>query len=335
MQITTRVLVRVVMSALLLLFTIDVPAEAQGSGGTFRYPRTDAENRGLRKKAPKRIKIDRRSLRGDVIARGNRVDKNKDGRFTFDECEFDYELHIGIAQGGRRVSVLNDPGSCTSVLEEVEDADVVEPEENNVAMVTPGVFHHARKAIGNLWEALFPKLLAQTWYYRKAYNDILTCGVVCPPPNIGPTAGDGLTMIQGFTNYRYRPYSAIEMQDAWAWWCTDGWRRDPLTNEVRSYCQPPAHKAGSPMFPEWTGWWSYNQFVTERIWSGRYIKAAEQASFFFMPWNTAPRLYDHTMFNLRDIDASGNLNCFTAVTGSYVRGPSRLYYNCLLTQGLQ
>jgi hypothetical protein len=71
-----------------------------------------------------------------------------------------------------------DPTSCTATVDRIEDEDVVEVGEHNVAMLTPGIFNGAKRMVGNLWEALFPAVLAQTWVSRRAYNDIITCGII-------------------------------------------------------------------------------------------------------------------------------------------------------------
>src|SRR5919106_3394139 len=149
-------------TVMLLLAGGSVAEAQEGSGGAVRSPRTDAERRSIKSERPRvRAKVDRRSLRGDVIGRGKRTDKNRDGRFSADECEFDFTVGTDIALGERQMVVVNNPADCTSKLEDIQDIDVVEPQENQVAMVTPGVFHKARKAVGSLWEALFPAVLAQ------------------------------------------------------------------------------------------------------------------------------------------------------------------------------
>jgi hypothetical protein len=308
-------------------------AEAQeGSGGAVRSPRTDAERRSIKSERPRvRAKVDRRSLRGDVLARGKRTDKNRDGRFSADECEFDFTVGTDIALGERQMVVVNNPADCTSKLEDIQDIDVVEPQENQVAMVTPGVFHRARKAVGSLWEALFPAVLAQTWLYRELYHDIMTCGVICPPTGIGPSAGDGVTALQGFMDYRYIPFGRVEMTGSLGWWCVDGWRTDPYTGQRVSWCQPPMHLPGSPMFPFWTHWYAYNPMILERISpGGSFARAMDATSFYWLP-NGGPRLYDHQLVNWREASNNGYSNCDSRAFGSYVNGPARFFLRCRVT----
>ena len=78
-----------VLAVMLLLVDGSVAAAQEGGGGAVRQPRTDAERRGGNKERPRfRAKVDRRSLRGDVLGRGKRTDKNRDGRFSADECDW-------------------------------------------------------------------------------------------------------------------------------------------------------------------------------------------------------------------------------------------------------
>ena len=317
---------------MLLLAGVSIAAAQEGSGGPVRQPRTDAERRSASKERPRfRAKVDRRTLRGDVIGRGTRTDKNRDGRFSADECEFDFSVGTDIALGERQIVVVNNPADCTSKLEDMQDIDVVEPEENQVAMVTPGVFHRTRKAIGNLWEALFPTVLAQTFLYRELYHDIMTCGVVCPPTGIGPSAGDGLTALQGFMDYRFVPFGRLEMTGALGWWCVDGWRTDPFTGQRVSHCLPPMHLPGSPMFPFWTHWYAYNPIVLERIApGGSFARAMDATSFYWLP-NGGPLMFNHQLVNWREAFNNGASNCDSRAFGSFVNGPAKFYVRCRVT----
>jgi hypothetical protein len=310
-----------------------ITADAQeGSGGAVRYPRTDAERRSVNRERPRlRARVSRHTLRGDVLARGKRTDKNRDGRFSNDECEFDFSIGTDIALGERQMVVVNNPADCTSKLEDIQDIDVVEPDENHVAMVTPGVFHNARKAIGNLWEALFPAVLAQTWSYRDLYHDIMTCGIICPPVGIGPSAGDGLTALQGFMTFRFQPFGRVEMTSALGWYCVDGWHFDFAANARRSWCLPPMHLPASPMFPEWTRWYAYNPVVVERISGGSFARAMDATSFYWMPLPPAPRGFDHQLVNWREGSSNGQSNCDSRVFGSFVMGPAKSVLRCRVT----
>ena len=311
-----------------LLVDGSLAAAQEGSGGPVRYPRTDAERRGSNRERPRfRAKVDRRTLRGDVIGRGKRTDRNRDGRFSADECEFDFSVGTDIAEGERQMVVVNNPADCTSKLEEIQDIDVVEPREHQIALVTPGVFHRARKTIGNLWEALFPTVLAQTFLYRQLYHDIMTCGVVCPPTGIGPSAGDGLTALQGFMDYRYIPFGRVEMTGALGWYCVDGWRTDPFTGQRVSHCQPPMHLPGSPMFPFWTQWYAYNPIILERIWGGSFARAMDASSFYWLP-NGGPLMFNHQLVNWREAFNTGFSRCDSRALGSFVNGPAKFYVSC-------
>lgn len=317
---------------MLLLAGVSVAAAQEGSGGPVRYPRTDAERRSVNKDRPRfRAKVDRRTLRGDVIGRGKRTDKNRDGRFSADECEFDFSVGTDIAEGERQMVVVNNPADCTSKLEEIQDIDVVEPQENQIAMVTPGVFHKAKKAVGNLWEALFPTVIAQTWLSRQLYHDIMTCGVVCPPTGIGPSAGDGLTALQGFMDYRFIPFGRVEMTSALGWYCVDGWRIDPFTGQRVSHCLPPMHLPGSPMFPFWTHWYAYNPIILERIApGGSFARAMDATSFYWLP-NGGPLKFNHQLVNWREAFNNGFSRCDSRALGSFVNGPAKFYVSCRVT----
>jgi hypothetical protein len=322
-----------VLAVMLLLVGGSVAAAQDGSGGVVRQPRTDAERRSGNKERPRfRAKVDRRSLRGDLLGRGKRTDKNRDGRFSADECEFDFTVGTDIALGERQMVVVNNPTDCTSKLEEIQDVDVVEPDQNHVAMVTPGVFHTTRKAIGNLWEALFPTVLAQTWLYRELYHDIMTCGVICPPTGTGPSAGDGVTALQGFMDYQYIPFGRLEMTSALGWWCVDGWRINLVTGERNSWCQPPMHLAGAPMFPFWTHWYAYNPIILERIApGGSFARATDATSFYWLP-NGGPKMYDHQLVNWREASNNGFSKCDSRVFGSIVSGPMKFFIDCRVTR---
>ena len=317
---------------LLVLGGVSIAAAQEGRGGRVREPRSDTDRRGTNRERPRfRAKIDRHTLRGDVIGRGKRTDKNRDGRFSADECEFDFTVGTDIAEGERQMVVVNNPADCTSKLEEIQDIDVVEPRENEIAMVTPGVFHKTTKAIGNLWEALFPTVLAQTWQYRQLYHDIMTCGVVCPPTGTGPSAGDGLTALQGFMDYQYIPFGRVEMTSALGWYCVDGWRTDINTGRRISWCLPPMHLPGSPMFPEWTHWYPYNPFILERIWGGSFARAMDATSFYFLRVPPAPRLWDHQLVNWREAFNTGFSRCDSRAFGSFVNGPAKFFVSCRVT----
>jgi hypothetical protein len=80
------------------------PAAAQqgndnGSGGPINRVSKQATKQ-LRKTA----KINRRSLRGDLIGRGRKIDKNRDGKHSDDECDFDIAIGTEIAEGARRIT---------------------------------------------------------------------------------------------------------------------------------------------------------------------------------------------------------------------------------------
>ena len=309
-----------------LLLAGGTVAEAQeGRGGAVRAPRTDAERRGINRKAPRvRARVDRRTLRGDVIARGKRTDKNLDGRFSADECEFDFTVSTEIALGERQLTLVNNPADCTSKLDDIQDVDVVEPRENEIAMVTPGVFHKARQAIGNLWEALFPALLAQTWQSRELYHDIMTCGVVCPPVGVGPSAGDGLTALQGWMNYRFMPWGAVQMTSSLGWYCVNGTRIDPYTGQRVSWCLPPMHLPGSPMVPVWTRWFAHNPHIVERVSGGSFARAMDATSFYWLPLPPAPRYYEHQLVNWREAFNTGYSRCNSTVIGFVCSGTGKV-----------
>jgi hypothetical protein len=138
---------------------------------------------------------------------------------------------------------------------------------------------------------------------------------------------DGLTAIQGQTEFRYQPWGAVQMLRTPSWWCVDGSYLPP-GGAPRSNCLEPLHVPAYPMFPQWTFWYAYDQYEMERVWSGPPIIASERASFFFYPVPGLPTAYNHTLFTRRTIGTNGSFFCETWLTGSCVRGPGRSSINC-------
>jgi hypothetical protein len=285
-------------------------AYGQSQSGPTRQPGRAIGERVARTSA----KLDRRSLKGRVLARGKRVERNRDG-IVQPECEFNYSFETELFSGNREVTIQHTP-DCRAVLEKIEDMNAVEPQEGLIAGVSPGAFGSASRVVGKLWEALFPTVLAQTWNYRTLYHHIYTCGVACHG------SVDGLTALQGWLDYRYNG-STVVNEGAAGWMCVAG-QHPSYPN--RSNCQPPMEVAYSPMAPVNTGWWGYNFWITGRIWGpGGIVLGQDQSSYYWLPLRVqpGPRFYEHTLYNQRTARANGVASCGSSVTGSFVNGPVR------------
>lgn len=236
------------------------------------------------------------------------------------DCQYDYTIGTDITEGQRNFTILHLP-DCTVVLEELRDLGVVEPGEFNVAQVSPGIFAPMRHVVGKLMDALFPTAFAQTWVYKTAYHDIWTCGAICPP--------DGLTAQQGWIDYRYILNSEIRLDSALGWFCTAGLQyRD---DQWKSFCLEPMDIPGSPMQQYDTGWRGYNPFIVERYWgtpNSSFVKSYEKTNFFWCPENNPCPQYEHILYNQRTAWPSGNYNCSSTTSGTFVRGPMRSFVGC-------
>jgi hypothetical protein len=290
---------------------VTVPgAQAQQTGG--------GELRGistLNGALPRPVGVGRNTPHGQIVARGR---LQRDGSCAFDT----FGVVTTVAQGSRRIGLLYNT-DCSVTVDEITDSpDLLEPNDPALAIATPGVFGRITAIAGRLWDALFPVAFAQAGtYYRTAYYDIWTCGVLCPP--------DGLTALQQWTDFHYRPYYEIWMDSYFGWWCVDGSRVDPNTGQRKSFCQPPMDIPNSPMFPEETHWYGYGGGVAELASGPSFIRFTGLKGYFHAPngpssWHE----FDHTLYDRIEINNAGYASCYSWVTGSWVRGPQRTYANC-------
>lgn len=281
----------------------------QSTGGMNQYPRNDDEARLARRELPTPVKISGSTLRGDVVARGRRVQRAS-GRISASDCEFDFGFEIQLQAGSREV-VLQPQPDCTITLESITDKDVVEPAEYAVNAVKPGIFAAVRHVAGKLSEALFPTAFAQTDVLRTLYHHIYTCGVAC--------AGgiDGLTAQQGWLNYRYN-YTQAKLDTAYAWFCMAG------SSGGYSYCQFPMEIAGTPMFPVNTGWTGFGG-VMYRTWGpGTQVSAGDYSIYQWIPvGQSVPPAFVHTLYNERKANYNGTVSCVSWISGSIPNGPVR------------
>ena len=133
--------------------------QSQGGENNIESPAPGARSR------PMPILIRRTMKKGDVIARGNRVDANRDGIIHPYECRFDFGLQISLHSGSRTVTLQRGPG-CTAVLKDITDIDVVEADDPVAAAIPPRV-GIAQRLLNGLFDAFFPKLQAQSYPYRR------------------------------------------------------------------------------------------------------------------------------------------------------------------------
>lgn len=277
--------------------------QLRGERGATLYPGTDDASRSTRREFAQSIRVNRQTQRGAVIARGLRAPLNG-------ECVYNVNIRVEIYSGGRELALSPRP-DCSIVLDDIVDNAVVEPEERAAAALAPGAFGQMRNVAGRLWEALFPTALAQSYVLKRLYTHIYTCGVAC-------SGGiDGLTALQGWTDYRYNG-SSISMDAAWEWFCTSG-----TTSSGMSNCQPPMEVGWSPMNPVNTGWWGYNNWITGRVWGpGSSIYGSAETTFKWTPMGVPPT-FIHTLYNQRTVNFAGIATCSTPIVGSWVNGPLR------------
>jgi hypothetical protein len=299
-------------------------AQEAGIGGAAAFPRTNQENQAAaraRGTRPATVTITRSTPPGAVVARGRRAAAAAGrGGGASAPCEYNVGWTIEILEGAREVTVTPRESDCTLVLDSIQDRDVVEPGDRNLARLEqPG-----RGLWGALWQALFPTASAQTlWVERAAYHHIYTCGVAC--------AGgiDGLTALQSFLRYSQTtdyPRQVRLSNRTFEWYCIAGLRWTPVG--WLSNCQPLLETPGAPMFPGNTGWRVYNPWITGRVWGPTTgnVYASAQAEF---DWNISgpnvqPRFYWHRLIveSVGRVYPYGPL-CNSILQGSPVNGPIR------------
>jgi hypothetical protein len=313
----------------LLIAAVPTVAKAQniGEGGPSRFPSSNTESQRAaaaalaRSRAPV-VKVTRSSPIGAVVARGRRNTATTRGRGAqVGECEYTASFLIEIAEGARELTITPRDADCTLVLENVEDRNVVEPGDVNVARQGPS----PRGLWASLWALFFPTVAAQTlWVERSVYQHIYTCGVACGG------GSDGLTALQGFLRYSNNtdyPRQVKMSNLTFDWYCIAGVRSTPVG--YRSNCQPVLETPSAPMFPGNTGWRVMNPFILSREWgpSAVEVYSLTQAEF---DWNLAgpqvqPRFYWHRLY-VHTIGRPYPLSpqCFSTFDGMPVAGPLKL-----------
>lgn len=241
-----------------------------------------------------------RGLRaGDVIARGNRVDANRDGVAEQDECEFNFGVKISLMSGSRTVTVGRGP-DCTAVLEDVQDVNVVEPGDvakpEGVARREGGYVRTVQQLAGRWWNAVFPTVEAQTlWTKKVAYGHVYTYG------GGGPVL-DGLTAQQGWLVWEYNLQQAkLDIWNTWGYYCMAG----------TPGCQPPL--TIPPMFPYNLGWTptaaSYQDVYAG---PGSVVTRLDWSSYKF-----TGDTFQHGLYERRNGRYNGVGECIGWVVGSY------------------
>jgi hypothetical protein len=229
-------------------------------------------------------------------------------------------LQTEILEGSREV-VVTPREDCTLVLESIDDQNVVEPQDANLARQEPP---SPRGLWALLWQRLFPTVSAQTlWVERSVYHHIYTCGVAC--------AGgiDGLTAQQSFLRYSNNtdfPRQVKLSNQTFEWYCIAGVRWTPVG--YLSNCQPLLEVSGAPMFPANTGWRVLNPWILSRVWGPNTLQVAASAQAEF-DWNpngpgVQPRFFWHRLI----VESVGRPYplaplCNSVLQGSPVNGPIR------------
>lgn len=116
-----------------VVFAGQANAQSFASGGANVYPQTDAQNRAAARALaarPTEVRIRRNSQRGSIVARGRRLARPGAGVPSLDAptCEYDVAFRVEIMEGSREFAVAPQP-DCTMVLQDVQDVNVIEPEE--------------------------------------------------------------------------------------------------------------------------------------------------------------------------------------------------------------
>lgn len=317
----------------LLIAAVPTVAKAQdiGEGGQSRFPSSNTESQGAaaaalaRSRAPV-VKVTRRSPIGAVVARGRRSPAATPGRGAgVGPCEYTVTFRIEILEGARELTVAPRAADCTLVLENVEDQNVVEPEDVNVARQAPP----ARGLLASLWQLFFPTIAAQTlWVERAVYHHIYSCGVACGG------GSDGLTAQQAFLRYEQNtdyPRQVRMTNRTFEWYCIAGVRWTPVG--YRSWCQPLLETPSAPMFPGNTGWRVFNPFILSREWGPSTVQVSSLAKAEF-DWNAAgpqvqPRFFWHRLY-VYTVGRPYGLapSCESTFDGMPVAGPIKI--NCVV-----
>ena len=310
-----------------IVFAGKAHAQSRSSGGANVYPRTDAQNRAAAQAIaarPTEVRITRNSQRGSIVARGRRLTRQGAGAPPLDapQCEYNVAFRVEIVEGSREFTVAPQP-DCTMLLEDVQDMNVIEPQE---ALVRGEPQRSLRHVLASLWETFFPRLLAQTlWMQRSVYQHIFTCGAAC--------AGnaDGLTAQQSWLYYSQSlsyPYQ-VQANGMYGWYChADA----PYWNGYRyvTYCQPPLDIPAAPMFPGNTGWRTVAAVIAVREW-GPSTSMVRGVDFSEYDWNVAgPQVAPRFLLHRLTTETIGRPQgfspiCNSYIQGSWVAGPVRSY----------
>lgn len=264
-------------------------------------PNTQYYDNAALRSLPVPIKIRSDMNRGDVIARGNRVDIDRNGLMSEDECQFDFGVEITLMSGSRTVIIERTP-DCTVVLQGVVDVDAVEPEaaaEPAAGGRQLGFLPAALRLFGQWWNALSPTLSAQLYLTKGVYGMVYQYGG-------GGPSYDGLTAQQGWLHWKYNTTHAI-MMNASGWYCQAG----PYPG-----CQNPLTMP--PMFHTNLGWYPQVPTGFGDVYGG---PGAVVTRLDFSTWQYTPTgTWNHTLYARRNGSAQGAGTCSNWYNGSIVLG---------------
>lgn len=267
------------------------------AGGPNTLDYGDAALRSL----PTPIKIRSNMNLGDVIARGNRVDIDRNGLASDDECQFEFGVEITLMSGSRTAIIERAP-DCTVVLKDMVDVDAVEPEiavEQAARSGQSGLFPSAFRLFSQWWNSLAPTLSAQVYLSKGVYGHIYQYG------GGGPYL-DGLTAQQGWLHWRYNITEAI-MMNASGWYCQAGYNpgcQNPLTIP--------------PMFVNNLGWYPEAPTGFGEVFGGPGTVVTRLD---FSTWRHTPtNAFNHTFYVRRNGNRLGAGTCSNYYSGSIVLG---------------
>jgi hypothetical protein len=234
--------------------------------------------------------------RGEVLARGNRVDLNNDGILQENECYFDYGLDL---QPGQEVKTIVGPG-CTILLDDFRENQPL------LAAIPPKQF------FAQLWDKFFPRLHAQSYPYQKGiYGHIYGYG-------LGGSGIDGVTAQQGWTEWEHNGFNEGRMLHSGGWYCTANYSYPPQGCLPLLGIPPMASKnmGWEPLLGQWT----------DAFWGpGWEIGRLDYSQFRFVP-----EAYRHYLYVRRRGYGNGTGNCPMWVDGAVPPGGTYqacYYYN--------
>lgn len=240
---------------------------------------------------------------GEVLARGNRVDLNRDGVIQDNECYFDYGITL---QFGQSVDTRVGPG-CTVLLDKVTQvaARILSPSD------APSL---VRRLFDRLRDAVLPTAYAQSYPYRAGiYGHLYMWGG-------GGKDWDGLTAQQGWYEYEWNQSQARSLH-AGGWYCDCG-NVHPPQGCLPLLGIPPMNGKNAGWQPLQMGW---------KDWfpgPGTYTGRLDWSEFWFNPGH-----WRHTLFVRRVGRPNWNSTpygeCPMWLEGSYIAGTTQYcgWYN--------